>query len=79
MESSGASALLVLGLIVAWLSYRAGSSTGRAQRTWGDWRTARGNERTFGKLRWIHTATAGWAWVFLGIALVIWIGIPATT
>jgi hypothetical protein len=74
MESSGA---VVLGLIVAWVAYRAGSSTAKARRTWGDWQVARTGERTFRTLRWVHTATAGWAWVFLGIALVIWVGIPS--
>jgi hypothetical protein len=73
MEPSGA---VVIGLIVAWVAYRAGASTSRARRTWGDWQVAQKNERGFRALRWVHTATAGWAWVFLGVAVVIWIGLP---
>jgi hypothetical protein len=72
------SGAVLLGLLVVWVAYRAGANTAKARRTWGDWQTARTGERMFRGLRWVHMATAGWAWVFLGIALVIWIGIPAT-
>jgi hypothetical protein len=72
------SGAVVLGLIVAWIAYRAGTRTGQARRTWGDWQQARGNERTFRTLRWVHTATAGWAWVFLAVALAVIIGLPGS-
>jgi len=67
---SGATAVVVLiGLGLTWLGYRAGHARSTVGRTWADFLDARGKMRELRKLRWVHFWTALWT------AGLMWLGV----
>lgn len=73
MDGDPKGAYAMLALLLAWLGYRAGSSSQRMSGTWLDHKETRAKANKLSRTRWTHLgwAALGWAVLLLAVFIVV--------